>query len=246
MLLSRADIRKIRSNTRSQSNLAILDLESRPIEDQKKVEEENRKRMFLRLAGLVGLGVATSTLIPKKASALVFGSTPASNVVGVKDSTNARINPATEETVASLLKASDLTFDGTDLQVKVTSMPAGGSSSFSDSGDNPVNALVDDVTRRVQVDVLSSALPTAASRDVTLETISLGGLKLNLIMVTSGDYDYIGEAAVGTATSATGWRIKRIENTASGLIITWAEGSTAFEHAWDNGAPNKYSSYTYS
>jgi hypothetical protein len=54
------------------------------------------KRSFLKMAGMVGLGVAGSLMLPKKADALVFGSTPASNVVGVKDSANLRIDPAKE------------------------------------------------------------------------------------------------------------------------------------------------------
>lgn len=62
-----------------------------------RLEEEKRKRMFLKMAGVVGLGTAAGLLLPKKAEALVFGSTPASNVVGVKDASNARINPAKED-----------------------------------------------------------------------------------------------------------------------------------------------------
>ncbi len=60
------------------------------------VAEESGKRSFLKLAGIAGAGVAASMLLPSKAEALVFGSTPASNVVGIKDSTNARIDPAKE------------------------------------------------------------------------------------------------------------------------------------------------------
>lgn len=60
-------------------------------------EEENKKRMFLKFAGAVGLGAVASLLVPGKAEAIVFGSTPASNTVGVKDASNARINPAKED-----------------------------------------------------------------------------------------------------------------------------------------------------
>ncbi len=64
--------------------------------------DENR-RAFLKIAGLTGLGVAAGALFPKSAEAYVAGSTPTSNVVGIKDDTNTRINPATEETLSSLL-----------------------------------------------------------------------------------------------------------------------------------------------
>lgn len=89
-------------------SLAVL----KPKQDSQKSEEAeagNRKRMFLKLAGLVGLGTAVSLLVPKKAEALVFGSTPASNVVGLKNAANARINPATDETLTSLITGQGVT-----------------------------------------------------------------------------------------------------------------------------------------
>lgn len=62
------------------------------------------KRFFLKVLGTAGLGLFAATLFPKKADALIMGSTPASNVVGVKDADNIRINPATEESLQDLLK----------------------------------------------------------------------------------------------------------------------------------------------
>ncbi|MBT4209483.1 MAG: hypothetical protein HOE19_01025 [Candidatus Komeilibacteria bacterium] len=212
------------------------------IKEELKIEEEkstiekidNRKRTFLKTAGFAGVGLAASTLLPKKAEAYVAGSTPTSNVVGLKNIANDKINPATEETAASLLKTSDLTFDAGSLEVKVTSIPAGaGASSFSDSGDVARSALVDG-DRHVQVDVLSSALPTTASTETTLQTISFGGFKFALRMVTDGDYDYLGEAAIGSGTSSAVWRVKRIDY-ASGVVIVWA-GTGAFDQIWDNYA----------
>ncbi len=69
----------------------------------KKSEIDDTKRLFLKVAGVAGLGLAASALFPKSADAYVAGSTPTSNVIGVKDSTNTRINPATEETLSSLI-----------------------------------------------------------------------------------------------------------------------------------------------
>lgn len=62
-----------------------------------------RRRLFLKLLGLTGLGFLGSVLLPKRAEALVFGSTPASNVVGLKSAANARISPATEETLQAVV-----------------------------------------------------------------------------------------------------------------------------------------------
>ncbi len=195
------------------------------------------KRTFLKVAGVAGVSLAGSLLLPKKAEALIMGSAPTTGVVGVKDATNARINPATEETVDSLLKTSDLTFDAGSLQVKVTSLPGAGSSSFSDSGDVAKSGLVDG-DRHVQVDVLSSALPASASTETTLQTISFGGFKFALRLATVGSIDYVGEAAIGTATSAASWRIKKIDST-TGIVIQWA-GTGVFDQVWDNRASLTY------
>lgn len=54
---------------------------------------------------------------------------------------------------------------------------------------------------------------------------------------------YIGEAAAGTAPSATGWSIKKINydgrNNPTG--IKWAEGTPKFDKVWDDRAAYSYS-----
>ncbi len=197
------------------------------------------KRAFLKVAGVAGLGVLASSLVPRQAEAYVLGSAPTSSVVGVKDATNARVNPATEDTLDTLLKTTDLDFDGSGyLNVNVQAGGGAGGSSFSDSGDVSRLGLVDG-DRHVQVDVLSSVLPSSASTETTLQTISFGGVKYALRMATVGSVDYVGEAAIGTATSAASWRVKKVDST-SGTVITWA-GTGTFNQVWDN-----YASLTYS
>ena len=209
---------------------------------QLKIKDQG-KRNFLKVASIAGAGLIVSQLSPKKAQAFIMGSSPTTGVVGVKDATNARINPATEETLSSLLeKTSDLTFDTGSLQVKVTSLPGDGSSSYSDSGEVAKSGLVDG-DRHVQVDVLSSELPTSASTETTLQTIAFGGFKYTLRMATVGDIDYVGEAAIGSATAAEAWRIKKIDST-SGIVIQWAgddAGSAGtFDQVWNNRATLDY------
>ena len=214
---------------------------------------DNNKRTFLKVAGVTGLGLATTVLFPKAVDAYVAGSTPTSNVVGLKDDANTRINPATEETVstlateataATLLKTSDLTIDAGSLQVKVTSLPTDSSSSFSDSGDVDRKGLVDGTTRHVQVDVLNSVLPTSASTEDTLETISFGGVKFALRLATDvGDsnIDYVGEAVVGSGGEGDAvWRIKKIDST-SGIVIKWVDGDAGLNHTWTGYAGHTYS-----
>jgi uncharacterized protein YdeI (BOF family) len=216
--------------------------------EQSKTKDQD-KRNFLKVAGVAGAGLTASLLLPKKAQALIMGSSPTTGVVGVKDSANARINPATEGTLDEVLKTTDLTFEtGTgSLEVKVTSQPSG-SSSFSDSADVAKSGRVDDNTRHVYVDVKDSVLPTAASTETTLQTISFGGFKFTLRLATVGDIDYVGEAAIGTAIDAGGWRIKRIDSgttiepTNTGIIIKWA-GTGTFDQnqTWDGRAGYTYS-----
>ena len=209
-------------------------LEETGVGEQSKIKDQG-KRTFLKVASIAGASaIASQILSPKKASAFIMGSSPSTGVVGVKNAANTRINPATEETAATLatqataatlLKTSDLTFDTGSLQVKVTSLP---DSSFSDSGSVAKKGLVD-ADRHVQVDVLSSALPTTASTETTLQTISFGGKKYALRLTTVGSVDYVAEADTGTATSAALWRVKKVDST-SGIIITWADGNANFDN----------------
>lgn len=78
------------------------------LNEEKEVEKnkppvDDKKRLFLKMAGVAGIGMVASAVLPNKAEAYIAGSTPTSNVVGLKDDANNRINPATEETVSSLL-----------------------------------------------------------------------------------------------------------------------------------------------
>lgn len=238
-----------RSKLSAVPDLAIADLisvpsdaddlnpESELTDDELAKVSDHSKRNFLKVAGLVVGGVIASQFSPKSAHALIMGSSPTTGVVGTKNAANERINPATEETAATLLKTSDLTFDAGALQVKVTSLPSGGSS-FSDASNVAKSGLVD-ADRHLQVDVLSSALPLAASTESTLQTISFGGFKFALRFATVGSVDYIGEAAIGTATSSALWRIKKVDST-SGISIKWA-GTGVFDQIWDNHLSLTYS-----
>lgn len=51
---------------------------------------------------------------------------------------------------------------------------------------------------------------------------------------------YIGRSKVGTATSASAWQIRKIDET-SGTVITWADGDDAFNQVWDDRTSLTYS-----
>lgn len=55
---------------------------------------DERRRIFLKGLVVVVAGAIASTLLPKKAEALVMGSSPGTSVLGVRDASNTRINPA--------------------------------------------------------------------------------------------------------------------------------------------------------
>ena len=74
---------------------------------------DNNKRSFIKLAGMVGAGVVASQLLPGKAEALVMGGTPSTSVVGVKDSSNNRVDPAIKTGNLILKKTIGLTSSGT-------------------------------------------------------------------------------------------------------------------------------------
>ena len=113
------------------------------------------KRTFLKVLGVAGVGILASSLFPKKADALILGSTPASNVVGLKDNkTNARINPATEDKQDALITELQKKADQTETQpvsiagtvnVAVTNGGAGsGVTELNDSNGNNINPATDE------------------------------------------------------------------------------------------------------
>lgn len=65
--------------------------------------EDSDKRSFIKLLGIAGVGLAASQLIPSKAEALIMGGTPSASTIGVKNASNTKINPATEETLQALV-----------------------------------------------------------------------------------------------------------------------------------------------
>lgn len=63
--------------------------------------------------------------------------------------------------------------------------------------------------------------------------------------LSSGQPLYIGEALPGTATSATKWRIKKMEydngTSSPPTGVTWADGVSTFIKEWDERTSYSYS-----
>lgn len=98
--------------------------------------------------------------------------------------------------------------------------------------------------------VVSGRPPKKSEETVITTGLTDAQLRASAVSVSSALYDlqyeeasstitYIGEAAIGSATSASAWRIKRM-NTASGIVITWADDTSAFTKVWDSRASYSY------
>lgn len=106
---------------------------------------DDTKRMFLKVAGVAGLGLAASALFPKSSEAYVSGSTPTSNVVGIKNVANTKINPATEDTLASIKAQSDLlTFDSATSPANLKVNIAAGEMGIKNTSDVAINPATED------------------------------------------------------------------------------------------------------
>lgn len=89
--------------------------------------QDSDKRSFLKILGIAGVGIAASQLIPSKAEALIMGGTPSASTIGVKNASNTKINPATEESLQSLLTGQSVNKLTTSLAISDTILtPASG------------------------------------------------------------------------------------------------------------------------
>ncbi len=92
---------EIKNMSHAEKNGDIHAENSDAFDDIENDKSDDNKRAFLKMAGIAGVGLVASQMLPKKAEALILGSTPSSNTVGVRNSSNAKIDPATEGTLAT-------------------------------------------------------------------------------------------------------------------------------------------------
>lgn len=142
------------------------------------IESDSKKRSFLKLAGVVGVGAVAASLIPKRAEALVFGSTPTSGVVGMKNVLNLRVNPATEDTLASVKAQTDLlTFDGVSSANLKVNVAAGdvGIMNAANAVINPATeetlALIKTQTNKLTFDGSNNLLTTSTGGSASIVAV---------------------------------------------------------------------------
>lgn len=73
--------------------------------------KDSKKRNFLRIVGIAGIGALAYSFIPKKAHALIFGSSMRTDSVGVKNIAGTQVNPATEETLLGIAGLLPVAYD---------------------------------------------------------------------------------------------------------------------------------------
>jgi len=184
----------------------------------KNVESDSRKRAFLKVAGMAGVGALATTLLPRKADALVFGSDPTTGVVGLKDGSNNRINPATSDIQTSLLTELQLKARKTDVQpvsigstvnVAVTSGAiVSGVVGISDNNSNRINPVQDDTVillRRMVKLMESQATVDSANRQrITVDSFSLTATLMGTGTSASCPRVAIGsDSTLGTVTTVS-------------------------------------------
>lgn len=75
------------------------------------------------------------------------------------------------------------------------------------------------------------------------EKLWMAQFKVRIAYDSSNRIQYVGEAAAGTATSATGWRIKKLTYDGTSTRVTqidWADSNRNFDNEWDERESYSY------
>lgn len=94
------------------------------------------------------------------------------------------------------------------------------------------------VTELIGADGVLKNPATEEKQDEIIASLG-GGVRIKKIDEAL-PYTYIGEANVGTATSAASWRIKRVDDTSDPDSTILYAGTGAFDQVWDNRASLSY------
>jgi hypothetical protein len=82
--------------------------------------------------------------------------------------------------------------------------------------------------------------PVLYNPNGSVERQITGNLVLRLDDTSTTNVVYIGKAAIGTATSADTWQIRKLDTT-DGLVMTYGGGSAEFNQVWDDRTSLSYS-----
>lgn len=102
-----------------------------------------------------------------------------------------------------------------------------------------VDIWADPATHSLLVNASSAPVTAPTAVRQSDGTLYLDIQDLRLDDTSTANVTYVGYAAIGTATSAASWKIKKLDET-TGLVITFA-GSGAYTQIWDNRTSLSYS-----
>jgi hypothetical protein len=100
------------------------------------------------------------------------------------------------------------------------------------------------VTTIMGVDEATGTTPTNIKVTPNGEVlVNDGGTSELLMKIDEADASttYVGEASIGTATSASTWKIKKISVSSTITTIGWAGGVATYTKVWDDRASYVYS-----
>lgn len=100
------------------------------------------------------------------------------------------------------------------------------------------DTTVTDVSGKLSQDVNVTGI-TISANDDNIETRFLP--MKTAVDEASSTVTYVGEAATGTSLASALWRIKRLTQTGTVLLIEWANGNGNFTNIWNNRAALSYS-----
>ncbi len=156
---------------------------------EKQAQIDEQKRVFLRLAGVAGLGVVAASILPKKADAYILGGGGGggAGAVGIKNSTNTRIDPATETTLAGIKAKSDLlTFDSGTNPANLKVNVAAGSVGLQNTSGTSINpateetlALIKQQTAKLQFDGSNNLLTSVGGTGNIVGVKDTSGTQVN-------------------------------------------------------------------
>lgn len=93
---------KLKESVQNQASQAAVLVSEKPVIDAK-------RRSFLKTLGVIGAGVVGASILPKNTQAMTMGAKPGTGILGVKDSSDVIIDPATESTLDSSRVATEAT-----------------------------------------------------------------------------------------------------------------------------------------
>jgi|WetSurMetagenome_2_1015567.scaffolds.fasta_scaffold167931_2 hypothetical protein len=187
-------------------------------DNEKGQVSDPKRRNLLKAVGGVGLVSFLLTFFPTdKAEALVLGGTPSNSIVGMKNSSNTRINPATEETLSGIKTNIDkLQFDGSN-NLMVASSSSGGEVSgivgIEDSASNQINPASEEgivyLRRLVKLMDSQAVVDSNTRQRITLD--SWGSLSTGTGTSTGCARVAIGtDSTVGVLTSIGSWDARQM------------------------------------